>query len=94
MGLANKSLSVKGEVVSAYIASLEASIINQSSLRDVERLRLPVHIIYGTLDPLVVGAHIQSLQATRSTITTQKIVAGHEVVGRFARTLVAALRAE
>lgn len=92
MGFANKSLTVRGDSVGAYVASLESSIINQTSLRDVQTLKIPVHILYGAFDPLVVGAHIQALQDTRNGITVQKIPAGHEVVGRFARSVARTLK--
>ncbi|UTX51607.1 alpha/beta fold hydrolase [Candidatus Saccharibacteria bacterium TM7i] len=90
-GLANKSLSVTEETVGAYISSLEASIVNQSALRDIPRLKIPVAILYGTLDPLVVGAHIQAVAGKGSHVKVYKIVTGHEVMGRYAKRLVTIL---
>lgn len=85
VGLTNKSFTLTHETVGAYIASLESSIVNQSALSDIPKLKLPVTIMYGTLDPLVVGANIQRLARDTPSITVYKVVAGHEVVGRYAR---------
>lgn len=88
MGIANPSLSVNDQTVGAYIASLESSIINQSSLADIKKLSLPVDIMYGSLDPLVIASYIQALPLDKPNIKVHKILASHEVVGRYVGRLV------
>ena len=85
--LATKSLDINAGNVEAYVAALEASIVNQTSLKDAGSLTLPVEIIYGTLDPVVIGKNIQTLAAAHENITVKRIVAGHDVVGRYTKIL-------
>ena len=86
-GIANPSLTVTDDTIAAYIGSLESSIINQSALQDVRGLKLPIQIIYGSLDPLVVGAYLRELATECRNIEARKIIAGHEVTGRYARVV-------
>ncbi len=91
LGLANKVLSITKDNAPSYIAALEASIINQTSLKDVAELKLPIDILYGAVDPVVVGKNISSLGEGRKSITTKRILAGHEVVGRYSKEVVETL---
>ncbi len=93
LGMTNESFSLTRETMGAYIASLESSIINQSALYDIPRLKIPVTICYGTLDPLVVGRNISSLSNTMPSVVVYKILAGHEVVGGYAKKVARILTA-
>lgn len=83
-GFASKSLYLTNEVIEAYVASLEASIINQSAVHDLGRLNIPVTIFYGAFDPLVIGSRIKEAAAPLSKATIYKVRSGHEVVGGYA----------
>lgn len=90
-GLANKSLKIDTSNSSSYIAALESSIINQTSLSDIAVLSLPITIMYGALDPVVVNKNITELGKTRPNITTKRIVVGHEIVGGYVKALTRTL---
>lgn len=83
LGLASKDFNIAGEVADIYVATLEASIMNQSSLKDVQRLTLPITILYGTFDPLIVGKNIKKLAQERKNIKVKAFAVGHEIVGRY-----------
>ena len=83
--LANKSYDLNSGNVDAYAAALEASIVNQTALVDAADLKLPVRILYGTLDPVVISSNIQMLAKDKPNITTKKIVTGHEITGRYTK---------
>ncbi len=85
MGVVNKSLSINSETLGAYVSSLESSIINQTALADITRLKIPITIYYGTLDPLVVPANINQLAVDNKNIKIKKLKTGHEVVGGYAK---------
>ena len=87
LGIANKSMSINDENVDAYMAALTASIINQTSLHDVANLKVPVRIIYGSLDPVVIGRHIDRLSKEYSNISSRKILAAHEISGRYTQVI-------
>lgn len=83
LGLANKSLSINEENTGSYFAALEASIINQTSLDDISMLKLPITIMYGALDPVVVSKHITTLGKEHPNITVKRLLVGHELVGGY-----------
>jgi len=87
LGLANKALNITRDNVTSYTAALESSIINQTSLHDVATIRLPITIFYGAFDPVVIKKYITALAKNNSNITAKLLSAGHEVVGRYAKTL-------
>lgn len=88
LGLANRVLDINDDTVGSYIAALETSIINQTSLQDIARLKLPITIFYGAFDAVVIGRHIVALGKAHSNIIVKRLLAGHEVTGNYARDLV------
>lgn len=91
LGLANKTLNINEDNVTSYLAALESSIINQTSLQDVARLKIPVEIMYGTFDPVVIKKHITKLAKENENIEAKRIIAGHEIIGGYVKTLGAFL---
>ena len=91
MGLANKSLSITDANIASYISALETSIINQTSLTDVATLKLPVTIIYGIFDPVVVSKHITQLSKSNDNIVTIRVPYAHEIIGGYVDELSAYL---
>jgi pimeloyl-ACP methyl ester carboxylesterase len=71
----------------SYVAALRALIINQTSLRDIATLTLPITIVYGKLDPFVVGARIRRLKKRQGNIKTIAFTGGHEINSRYRRVL-------
>ncbi len=88
LGLANRSMNITTDHLPSYFAALEASIINQTSLKDVSELKLPVSILYGAFDPVVVGKNIGALKKSNQNITTKRVLAGHEIMGAYTKELV------
>jgi len=86
-GLANKTLNITQDNVGSYLAALEASIINQTSLEDVAKLKIPIDIFYGAFDPVVIKKHITTLAKEKSNITAKRLLAGHEVVAGYVGSL-------
>ena len=91
LGLANRALNITSDNVVSYMAALEASIINQTSLADIKELKLPITILYGALDPVVIAKHIVKLGKEHKNITTKRLLTGHEVVGSYVGSLVKTL---
>lgn len=86
LNLANGDvLGANKKNVGAYVEALEASIVNQTSLVDAGRLKLPITILYGSLDPVVIGSNIQGLAKNNANIVAKKITTGHEIVGRYVK---------
>lgn len=92
--LINKAFNVTDKNVDSYMSALRAAIINQTSLDDVAVLTLPIQVLQGTLDPVIVQKHIKRLARRHANISVSSIVAGHEVIGRFEKKVVAVLQSE
>lgn len=87
LGLANKTLNISNDNIVSYMAALESSIINQTSLQDVSKLKQPIDIFYGAFDPVVVRKHITGLAKQKENITSIRLNAAHEVVGGYVKSL-------
>ncbi len=79
----NKSFRIDDSTIGSYMATLEAMIVNQTSLDDLKRLSLPIHIMKGAVDPLIVTSNYSALKKERKNITIQTVAAGHEVLGLY-----------
>jgi pimeloyl-ACP methyl ester carboxylesterase len=87
LGIASKSLSVTEGTLGPYLGALEASIINQTALEDSTRLKLPIDIFYGTFDPVIIKKHIVRLGKDHENVTVHRLVAGHEMVGGYGKSI-------
>lgn len=88
IGILNDSLTINKGNVDFYMAALESSIINQSALSDIKKLRLPISIIYGKFDPLIIKANILLASQDRPNITHKQLLVSHEIVGGYVTKLV------
>ncbi len=91
-GLLNSSFNLNDENIASYIASLEASIINQESLAHALTLKKPITIFQGLLDPVVNGANLRYLTANNKKVVLKTVAAGHEVRGLYVGQVVKALK--
>ena len=57
------------------------------------KLKIPIDIFYGTFDPVVVKKHIVNLAKEHENITAKRLIAGHEILGTYAKSLAAHLGA-
>ncbi len=90
--LVNKSFNVTKDNFYSYVATLEAAIINQSAYEDLKQLKVPVHIIRGSLDPVVNGRLIQRLAKNHDNISSTSVVAGHEITKSYVKPIAASLK--
>lgn len=91
IGIINKAFTVTDEDVYSYMGALEASIVNQTSLTDAEKLKLPIDIIYGTLDPVIVVKNIKLLARRNTNVSIKSVVIGHEVRRQYITAVVKTL---
>lgn len=79
--LVNKVFSVTAENVDSYMATLQTAIVNQTSMDDVEKLKLPITIVHGRLDPFVVTKNLRYLEKTMPNVTVRHAMSSHELSG-------------
>lgn len=83
LGLANSALNITSDNITSYMAALESSIINQTSMQDVAKLRLPIDIFYGRFDPVVIKKHIVAIEKNQSNVAARKLNTAHEITGGY-----------
>lgn len=71
------SLQVNNDNIGAFASTAEASIINQTTLDDIAQLRLPITILHGILDPVVIQSNLIALAKTMPNVTFTRINASH-----------------
>jgi pimeloyl-ACP methyl ester carboxylesterase len=89
--LINNDFSVTNENIDSYMETLGATIINQTSFADVMKLKLPINILHGTLDPVVVARNLKELARDNPNIKLKSVLAGHEIKGRMVDETVKAI---
>ncbi len=89
--LMNPSFDATAINLKSYVAALHASIIRQTAMNDIITVKKPIRILYGMLDPFVIGANIRSVAQKSENITIHRFTGGHEVtrgyVSRIANTI-------
>jgi pimeloyl-ACP methyl ester carboxylesterase len=78
-----EAFDVTTENVDIYLAALESSVIHQTSLDDVIKIKKPVHIIHGALDPVVVKKNLDRVVKMNKNAKLTVIAAGHELLGLY-----------
>lgn len=91
LGLVNKSFNLTRDNSTSYISALEASIINQTAFDDAVRLKVPMHILYGRLDPAVIYRNLKGVADRNPNAKLTTLLAGHEIVGLFIPAVVKAI---
>lgn len=72
-------------------SSLQSSIIEQNSYNDIKRLDLPIDIIYGLLDPLVINKNLQEIARSKDNIKLIKIPASHDVTNVVSKIVLSTI---
>lgn len=92
--LLNPHISLNHANIDAYMATLDAAIINQTAYDDLMRIKTSTKIIYGVLDPFIIAKNLKKIAKTNQNITLEKSVHGHEIRGIYVATLVRQLQNE
>lgn len=72
-------LQVSEENWEAFTLSLQNAIESQTTVADIARVRVPVEVVYGTLDPFLMPGGIQIIASMRH-VTIHKVDANDHVV--------------
>lgn len=90
--LINKGFKAEDVNVPAYLATLDAAIINQTSYQDIQKIRRPIHIVSGKLDALVLDTTIKQLAEHYANVTWVSAIGGHEIIGNMQKATNRAIR--
>jgi pimeloyl-ACP methyl ester carboxylesterase len=87
-----RSMTITKDYWFSFYHTLQNSIESQTTLIDVERLRKPITIIYGTADPVIISSYIKEAADKNPHIKTVSILGGtHRLDTRFRKFLVKAI---
>ena len=75
----------------AFVLSLEKSVEAQTTVSDLVQVRVPVHLVYGTLDPLLHPAGLRIVESLRG-VTAHRVQGGDHIIRpRMARVVATAI---
>lgn len=75
----------------AFVLSLEKSIESQTTVSDLVQITAPIHLVYGTIDPLLHPAGLRIVENLRN-VTTHKVQGvDHVIRPRMARVVATAV---
>ena len=87
----NPDFDVDSMNIDSYVLALRANILNQTTMHDIVRIKKPIHILYGTLDPFVIGQNIKLVGQKSELVTVTKFIGGHEIVGGYVKRVGTAI---
>lgn len=91
LGVINNSFDVRHNKIDPFIKSLHSSIINQNTIDDITKIHLPITILFGVLDPLVVHSTLRAIGRKNRSIRVQSIVTGHIIDRPYQKQLLKVL---
>jgi cis-3-alkyl-4-acyloxetan-2-one decarboxylase len=91
--LLNPDFDVDALNIDSYVLALRANIMNQTATHDILAIKKPIHIIYGTLDPFVIGENVRRASKESKYVTVEKFLGGHEIIGGYVKRVARAIGA-
>ena len=77
----------------SFLTALNTAIINQTALDDVAKLKLPITILAGKLDPLIIERNLKKLAKEHKNIAHRSMtMQGHEITDTYAERLSGLIR--
>lgn len=86
------SLQVNDENIGIFASTAEASIINQTTIDDIARLTLPIDILHGILDPVVIQSNLTSLAKAMPNMTFTTVRASHALNAAYIHKIADTIR--
>lgn len=90
--IVGKAFNVTKENVEIYLSALQSSILRQTSMNDLVRIKKRVDMITGTLDPLVVKKNVKTASQASSNFSHTSVLAGHELTKPYVDEILKRLK--
>ena len=74
-----------------FVLSLQNSIETQTTLTDLAAVRVPVEVVYGSLDPFLAPSGLRVVEQLRSVTTHRVDGVDHVIRPRMARVIATAI---
>lgn len=83
-----RTMTITEDYWFSFYHTLKNSIEQQTSLRDIEQLRKPVTIVYGTADPVIITGHIKEVAKKNDAIKVVSILGGTHLLDKRFRSVL------
>lgn len=87
----NQSLQVTPQTLPAFFASLKASIMNQDTMRLIEKIKVPITIIDGQFDVLTINAILKQIVAKHANMSLVTIPTMHAINHLYEKKIIEVL---
>lgn len=74
--------------VTVFMSALQAAIIDQTAMIDVQMIHKPIEFIHGRLDPLVIKANLKSVVDANAHARLTIVRGSHEMNGAYIKQIV------
>lgn len=85
------SLELNEGNMEMFAASMRSSIINQTAIEDVYKLKMPVHLVHGALDPVVIKSNLIRVAKAKPNITLKTVAASHPLNDAYIKAILTEL---
>lgn len=72
----------------AFAASLQRSIINQDSFSTIQLLKIPIQILYGLADPLIIPANLKLLASQQTNLNVRGVPSAHHLDQSYIKHII------
>lgn len=87
----NQSLEVTPETVPAFMASLQASVVNQRTMKLIEKIKVPITIVDGLFDVLTINPILKTIASRHDNMKLVTIPTSHVVNALYTKHLLRVL---
>lgn len=81
------SFNIDEENWHSFRLSLINTIIKQNTLSDILKIKIPIDIVYGTIDPLLVQENLNTIGKNNNVRITKIAFVSHVIDNRFAKAM-------
>lgn len=74
-----KNFRIDPKNISPYIKAARNSIMKQTAITDIIGLKMPIDIVYGSLDTVMIPANFRRVKKDNPDIIISSVIAGHEM---------------
>lgn len=91
LNIVGKAFNVTSDNVDIYLGALQASIVNQTGFHDIKKLKKPIRLLHGIIDPVVIKENLDEIVADNKHAKLTVVLAGHELLGAYIPAVVKAI---
>lgn len=84
----NDGIDINEETWNSFRLSLKNIIINQNTYSEMKDIKIPVHVLYGSLDQFLVQDNVKRLADFQNVKVTKLTALDHSVGSRFSKAVV------